>query len=206
MIKAVIFDVDGVLIDSMDANIKFFQDLLAASGYKKPSKPEASKVFHLTMLDAIKFLTKEKSDEKIKEVWDLGHRLSYPTELWKFPKDSNEVVKSLKQKYKLAIVTSRIKRGIDSFFKASNLEKYFDVVVSFEDYSNPKPHPEPLLVATKKLKVKPEEAVYIGDMETDMKAAKTAGVKFILYSRKKMKGADVSVGSFREIPSAILKL
>ncbi len=206
MIKAVIFDIDGVLMDSLEANTKFFQNLLEKSGYKKPPRREAAKTFHMTMWDAIKFLTKEKSDNKIRKIWNLGHKLRYPIKLVRIPDNSAETLENLYDKYKLGIVIGRIRRGLNIFYKASKMRKYFSVAVCFEDYKNPKPHPEPLLIALKKLRVKPEEAVYVGDAKTDMKAAKAADVKFILYSRKKLKGADIHISSFREIENKISKL
>ena len=206
MIKAVLFDIDGVLLDSKDANIEFLKNLLRESGYKIPSKKEILKVFNLTMWDAIKFLTKERSERKIREVWKLGCKLRYPIEKLKLPKHLKEVIESLSCKYKLGIVTSRIRKGAQQFFQVSGMQKYFDVVVSFEDYSRPKPNPEPLLIATKKLKVKPEEAIYVGDSETDVKAAKAAGMKVIIYSKKCLKDADSCVNSFKKIPFAIEKI
>ena len=206
MLKAVIFDIDGVLLDSQQANIKFFQDLLEKVGYKRPSKKEASKVFHLTMWDALKALTKERSKPKLKVVWEMGHHVRYPVELLKMPKHAKSVVKKLGKDYKLAIVTSRIEKGVEDFFQISNLRRQFRVVVSFEDYANPKPHPEPLLVALRRLKMKPEEAVYIGDTESDIQSAKAAGVKMIMYSKSAHKGADINVASFKEIPGAIAKI
>ena len=206
MLKAVIFDIDGVLLDSQQANIKFFQDLLEKAEYKRPSEKEALQVLHLTMWDAIKALTKERSKPKLKVVWEMGHHVKYPLELLKMPKDAKSVVKKLGKDYKLAIVTSRIEKGVEDFFQISNLRRQFRVVVSFEDYTNPKPHPEPLLVALKRLKMKPKEVVYIGDTESDIKSAKAAGIKIIMYSKSVHKSADINVASFKEIPGAIAKI
>ena len=86
------------------------------------------------------------------------------------------------------------------------LKSYFKADVAYEDTKKHKPFPEPLILAAKKLKVKPEETVYIGDSESDMKAAKAAGMKFVFYSRKRLKGADVQVKSFNEIPDVVAKL
>ena len=58
MIKAVIFDIDGVLLDSFEANLKFFQDLMIKFGYLPPTKEEVPPIFHLNMWDAIRSLTK----------------------------------------------------------------------------------------------------------------------------------------------------
>ena len=205
MIKAIIFDIDGVLLDSRKANIKFFQNLLDKSGYKVPSDKEVSKVFHMTMWDTIKFLTKEKSEDRIKKAWQLGCKMSYPMELLRMPKYSKEAIKILSKDYKLGIVTGRIRRGVDRFFQFSKLRKYFNVIVSFEDYKKPKPDPESLLVALKKLKMSSDEAVYIGDSESDIKAAKAANMKVIIYP-KRLKGADFVLRNFKNLPSVIERL
>ncbi|HLC77353.1 MAG TPA: HAD hydrolase-like protein, partial [archaeon] len=126
MIRVVLFDVDGVLLDSFDANTKFFQELIKNSGYKKPPKNELANIFHANMLDTIRLLTKEKSEEKITEIWKKGHTFPYPNGLLKMPADSLGTIKKLKQKYKLGIVTNRIERGINIFFEVSKMREYFD--------------------------------------------------------------------------------
>lgn len=206
MIKAVLFDIDGVLLDSFSANTKFFQDLLVDSGYRKPSRQDNAKIFHTDMLNTIRILTKEKSEEKIMEIWKKGHKFKYPKDLLKIPSGSQDVIRKLRSDYKLGIVTNRIKRGVDVFFEVSKMKKYFDTVVMYENTKKHKPEPEPLLLAAKRLKIKPEMIVYVGDMKSDMLAAKAAGMKFILYSKENIKGADVCVKSFGNIPSSILKI
>jgi HAD superfamily hydrolase (TIGR01509 family) len=179
MIKAVIFDLDGVLLDSRKANNEFYKSLLKKTGYCQPSEEVLSNVFSLTMMDTIKFLTKEKSEARINEIWKLGCKMRFPAKLLVMPKGMNESIKSLSSKYKLGIVTSRLRKGVRRFFRISKLSRYFDVVISPEDYSKPKPNPESLLIALDRLRIKPEEAVYIGDSLTDYEAAKNAGTGFI---------------------------
>jgi beta-phosphoglucomutase-like phosphatase (HAD superfamily) len=58
----------------------------------------------------------------------------------------------------------------------------FDTIITFEDYANPKPHPEPLQVALRKLTLKADQAIYIGDSKTDVEAAKAAGMQSIFLS------------------------
>jgi len=205
MIKAILFDIDGVLLDSRKANIKFFQDLLEKAGYKRPADKDVSRIFHMTMWDTIKLLSKEKSEEKIKKAWQLGCKMKYPMKLLRMPRHSKEAIKILKKSYKLGIVTSRIRRGIDRFFQFSKLRRYFDVTVSFEDYTKPKPNPESLLVALKKLKMNSDEAVYIGDSESDIKAAKAAKMKIIIYP-KRLNGADSVLRNFKNLPSIVERL
>lgn len=71
MIKAVLFDVDGVLINSLEANTKFLQDLLSKAGYRQPSQEEYKAVFHNTLKDAIRILTKSDSEAEIQKIWEM---------------------------------------------------------------------------------------------------------------------------------------
>src|SRR3989338_8072184 len=97
MIKAVIFDIDGVLLDSFEANLKFFQDLMMKFGYSPPTREEFPSIFHLNMWDAIEALTKSDSDVEIKMIWDAGasREIAYPTELLSMPEDAEETIRIL---------------------------------------------------------------------------------------------------------------
>lgn len=205
MIKAVVFDIDGVLIDSFDANLKFFQDLLAKAGYNPPTKEKYLPIFHLSMFDVVKDLTKLSSDKEISRIWKIGisPEFKYPNHLLKAQKDLEKTIRKLKQEYLLGIATSRVKEGIGRVPILSQLQKHFQATVSYEDTVNHKPHPEPLLLACTKLNVNPSEAVYIGDVENDLIAGKAAGMKVIVFSQKKYKDADAVTSQFGKLPEII---
>ncbi|MBI3120034.1 MAG: HAD family hydrolase [Candidatus Kerfeldbacteria bacterium] len=208
MIKAVIFDIDGVLLDSFEANLKFFQDLMNKTGYRPPTRKEFPAIFHLSMVDTIKVLTKSTSKEKIQKIWEMGRsrEVGYHLELLLTPKGTEEIIEKLSKNYLLGIVTSRIKESVYESPKLAELEQYFNVAVSYQDTANHKPHPEPLLFAAQKLEVKPEESVYIGDVENDIKAARAAGMKVVIYSKNRFDQADASTSSFIELPKLISML
>lgn len=207
MIKAVLFDVDGVLIDTRKSHAMFYQRVLEKAGYKKPTLTEADKCFGLTMRDGITRLTKSSSEEEITRVWNLANANPqlYPSELVKTPKYVRQVLEALSKQYRLGIVTSRHKTSLPGVFKAVAPRGHFDVVVSVEDYSKPKPDPEPLLVAIDRLGVRATETVYVGDHDIDVRAAKAANMKIIAYPRP-LKGADAVARRFSTIPSLIGKL
>ena len=208
MIKAVLFDVDGVLIDSFEANLKFYQDLMNKAGYRPPTREEFPPFFHLALMDAIRVLTRSSSEKEIKRIFELAksRKVRYPIELLDMPKGIEKVINTLSKKYLLGIVTSRIKESVYEAPKLAKLQNYFKIAISYQDTASHKPHPEPLFLAAKKLGIKSEEAVYIGDVENDIKAGKAAGMKVIAYSRKIITDADSCASSFEKLPELIEKL
>ena len=208
MIKSIIFDIDGVLLNSFEANLKFFQDLMIKTGYRPPTREEFPAIFHINMMDAIKALTKSTSEEDIKRIWEIGRsrEINYDLRLVTTPREADKVIKRLSENYLLGIVTSRIKESVYESPQLAKLEKYFRVTVSYQDTTNHKPHPEPLLLAAQKLKVKPEECIYVGDVENDVKAAHAAGMKVIIYSENQFNQADACTSSFVKLPELILSL
>lgn len=205
MLKAVIFDIDGVLIDSLDANLAFFNEVFEQAGYKKITKNQYKKAFHLAIPGVIRLFVKN-GEKEFQRIENIAYKTNYPIKKLKVTKNSVETVKKIAKKYKMALVTSRIEKGVENYFKVSKTKKYFKIVVHLGHYKNPKPHPEPLLLAAKRLNVKPEESVYVGDTQSDIQSAKSAGMKMILYSKKKLKGADHRVDNFKKLLPVIEKL
>ncbi len=205
MIKAILFDMDGVLIDSKKANRIFYQNLLEHFGYKRPAAKIVDSLFGLTLHDAIKVLAKGAPESKLKKMHDiaLGDEIPYPYNLVNpTDKEEGKILKTLSKAYVLGIVTNN--DSIDLEYAASFLKlDLFKVIITAEDFSRPKPDPESLLLVAKKLGVKPNECVYIGDLETDMKAAEAAGMRFILYSKNPKGYAASKARSFTEILNEI---
>lgn len=208
MIKAVLFDIDGVLLDSLYANSRFFQDLLEHHGYERPPLEAFREVFHLTMIDIIKHFTKSTDEEEIQKIWEGGrdHIVPYQLDLVTTPEDSEKVIKLLRQEYTLGVVTSRTKPNIFKIPPMMRLQEHFSVAVGFEDVENHKPHPDPLLFAARALNIAPEEIVYIGDAHTDVLAAKAAGMKIIHFSKEGLPEVDAVTYSFAELPDIIKRL
>ena len=208
MIKAVLFDVDGVLLDSFEANLKFYQNLLAWAGYSGPTRAEFTALFHLPMWDGITILTPSATDEERKHIWEAGKikLVPYPLELLKIPAGAEETVKTLASIYRLGIVTSRVQESVYSIPDLAKLRPYFQVVIAYQDTQRHKPDPEPLLLAAKRLATAPAEAVYIGDVESDMHAAHAAGMQGLLYAKHTVSAADACTFSFAKLPKLIQSL
>jgi len=197
MIKSVIFDIDGVLLDSFEANFQFFSTLMKQVGYTPPTRERYVTLFHRTLHDTVQILTDSDSELEIKRICDLIDAVEAPSPI--LTKGVPEVIKKLSEKYSLGIVTSRIKAYAYEP-PLNTLEPFFRATVAYEDTENHKPHPEPLLLAAKQLNVLPEECIYVGDVKSDLDAAHAAGMKFILFSKDKIEGIDKITFDFSKIP------
>ena len=77
----------------------------------------------------------------------------------------------------LGLVTSKMRGGALKGLRLAGLEAAFDVVVGSDEVTNPKPHPEPVLLALERLGRRPTDAVFIGDSRHDIECGRAAGVK-----------------------------
>lgn len=204
MIKAVIFDIDGVLIDSLEANLKFFRQVLKIGGYSMlPTKKLYKSLFHLPIAQSFKVFANTQDTKEIKRLMKLVDDNTHLRTPFDITLNSRKVLALLAKKYPLALVTARIESGLNHYFQVAKTRHLFKVHVHHGHYKNAKPHPEPLLIACKRLKVKPVQAVYIGDARTDIEAAKAAGMKVILFPKRRIPGADAYAKAFTEIPKLI---
>ena len=111
------------------------------------------------------------------------------------------IIVGLSKRYKLGVVSGNYKPTVNSALSKCGLWKYMKVIISIDDCPISKPSPEPLYMALKKLGVKPEEAVYVGDHPDDIRAGKAAGMRTI--------GVAATEFAFRRLekvrPDAIVK-
>lgn len=204
MLMAVVFDVDGVLVDSQAANARFFQNLFRAAGYDAPHSTDVQRYFHLSMYDAIEKLAGFDDPTEIERIWKLGHDTSlYPLELLEYPRGLEKVLQQLQPHYRLGIATSRIRKGMPELLERGGIRSYFESVVTVDDCTNPKPDPEPLLLAVERLNVCPSAAVYVGDSLNDMVASVAAGMKGVHLSQTTSPQADIGIQTIAELPNAV---
>jgi phosphoglycolate phosphatase len=190
-ISAVIFDCDGVMFDSRQANINFYNHILSYFGLS-PMNAEDEYFAHMhTAMETIRHLFKgipllEKAEE-------YRLRLDYTP----FIKDMiiepglKELLRYLKPHYGLAVATNR-SNTIKRVLEEAELVPYFDIVVSSLDVEMPKPHPEPIFRILNFFKIGPEECMHIGDSDVDLQACNAAGVKMIAYRNRDLK-ADAHI-------------
>ena len=176
MIKALLFDCDGTLVDSETlsacATDYAFRRIL-----KRPLTEEESK--KLLGRPANKIL-EEWFQETGKEIFEEATNYFVETMNEVKPYDGIEdMLQFFSRKLRMAIVSSSSKEIVMRMLIATKLSSYFEFIVGHEDTDKHKPNPEPILEAIKRLQIKHDECIYIGDQPYDIMAAREAGVKVI---------------------------
>lgn len=206
MIRGILFDIDGVLVDSVKANAKMYRDILGHFGFSGPTDEEQAAHNHRTFIDNVRTYAPGANEELIQKIFDYGISLPRSHDLLVLTDGVKETLEVLARKYPLGVVSSRLHRGIGSMLEFFGLERLFAVHVGFEDTPQHKPHPDPLLFGAKKLNLEPGEVVYVGDARTDIEAAEAAGMKMVHYSPEIVPGDHITVNHFRELVTVVPEL
>jgi len=180
MIKAVIFDMDGVLIEAKNWHYEALNKALSLFGY------EISRYEHLTTYDGLptrqklEMLTIERglpSDlhafiNEMKQAYtmDIVHTQCSPRFAQEYA-----LAKLKASGYKIAVASNSINSTIELMMKKSRLIEYLDFFLSNQDVLNGKPDPEIYNKAVAKLGVDPRECLVVEDHENGIRAALAAG-------------------------------
>lgn len=208
MIKAILFDFDGVLIDSREATIKGFQETMRHFKLPIPQKKEFNGLLGLKTRDISGALQPSLDEDKINLLYGYYRKMALVhLKYVKIKPKAFDVLNQLSERYKLALVTSRGKIGITELFKKYSFKKYFSVVLDREDVKQHKPHPEGLIRAIEALGVESKESIYIGDTQVDVDAAHNAGMKcIIVHDTEKVENADFTAKDLLKILDVVCKM
>jgi len=118
------------------------------------------------------------------------------------------VLQELGRTFKMAIVTTARREDFYLIHQSRKLVDYIEFTITVEDYSNPKPHPEPYLTALRRFGTDPSEAIAIEDSIRGLRAARDAGLDCIIVknhftSSQDFSGAWKVLDSIRELPSLL---
>ena len=200
-ISAVIFDCDGVMFDSRQANINYYNHIL--EHFNLPPMTE----------DEVSFVHMNTADESVRHIFKgtpyTAQAQEYKKEVDYTPfindmiidPELKDLLRGLRPNFGLAVATNR-STTIGKVLEWNGLDQYFDMVVSSLDVKNPKPHPEPLLKILDFFGIDPLESLYVGDSLIDYQTARAAGVPFIACKNKELE-ADYHVDSLMDIADIV---
>ncbi len=177
-IDTVLFDLDGTLINTYELILQSFLHTFREFGFHQIKKEDCYSFIGPSLDETFSKISPEQADEMIacyREYNDKFH-----DELVKEFDGVRETVEALSVGgYKLAVVSTKIRKMVLKGLKTTGLYEYFPVVVSLDDVKNAKPNPEPLIKAMDKLGAKPEHTIMVGDSYHDILGAKNTGVRSV---------------------------
>ncbi len=207
MINTVIFDMDGVLIDSVPHHYEVFRDFMKEHGVEI-DMDDFREFNGTTTKEVIEYLSRkhakdldvhELSAEKERRTWK---RIAEEADIFDGVHSLIEVLKY--SGFRVALATSTEREHAEHFFRMSGLKDRFDSIVTKDDVHRSKPDPEIFSLAAKRAGSRPEECVVIEDSKNGILAARRAGMKCIGIKSDFAKGehlemADLLVDSMKDI-------
>jgi HAD superfamily hydrolase (TIGR01509 family) len=203
-LKLVGFDCDGVLFDSRDANIAFYNSILARFGREPLSDDQVDYVHSHTYRESVEYLFREASnlEEVLAYCRTLDYRPFIPL-MVEMP-HLREFLQYLRPRYLTAVATNRT-TTTHAVLAHHHLGELFDFVVSALDVARPKPHPEAFWRILEHFRLAPAEVIYIGDSQVDEAFARNAGIRLVAYRNPALR-ADYYLDSFAQAPALIESL
>lgn len=174
-LKAVLFDMDGVIINSFGSAFTVFNLLRKKFGMNKFSKEDFRKRVWGGSI--------HESAEKYFKGIDFAELMKMDMALIAEHKDKTNLMPDAKEilrrindkKIKIGLVTNTPRKPVIELLEYHKIKDNFDAIVTCDDVERPKPYPDSVIEACNKLKVLPQEAILIGDTKNDYKAGKSAG-------------------------------
>lgn len=207
---AVLFDLDGTLIDSIELILGSMRHAFAKCQRPVPSDDEWLTGIGTPLPSMFRnYVTEEAHVAELITAY-REHQLLHHDALVRCYDEVTEALSALAERgHPMAVVTSKsdalARRGLEH----AGILRFFDSIVGFDSTARHKPHPEPVLTALERLGYGPFEAAFVGDSVHDIEAGNAAGVVTVAalwgpFTRAQL--APASPGRFAERPGALAQL
>lgn len=198
MIRAVLLDLDGTLLDTApdlaaaaNAMLQELELPRLDDGVVRDFVGQGIGVLVARCLQAVGQPQAAETHERALGVFSRHYELTNSRSSREYPGVREGLAAMRAGGYALACVTNKAARFTTPLLDATELSAYFDCVITADAVGKRKPHPEPFLAACRALKVEPGEAVVVGDSANDAQAAKAAGCRFLLVPYGYREGRSV---------------
>ncbi len=213
MIEAVVFDVDGVLIDSEPVWERVRRKLVAERGGRWPDDAQ-DRMMGMSTAEWSRYISEEfgvgLAPEKVAELVIAAMTAQYRTHLPLLP-GAVGAVRGLCARWRLAVASSAPKSLIEAVLDASGLRQAFAASVSSEEVTRGKPAPDVYLEATARLGIPPDRCAAVEDSSNGLRSAAAAGLTVIAVPRPEyppapdaLSQARVVLGSLTELTPAVI--
>jgi phosphoglycolate phosphatase-like HAD superfamily hydrolase len=200
-LRGLLFDLDGVLVDSREVTRRYYQEILLRAGANAGTIEDILELAVQIPKDqflavASRTLVVEKSRLVI-----LCMKEPYPTHLVSIPDYVSSQLSRLQERVQFGLVTSRTAQETATVLEGRSLK--FDAIVTVDDVAHPKPSADPINLALRRLQLSANESLYIGDMPTDFEAARAAGVSFVGVGSAVAGLGVASIRNMRTLPEVL---
>lgn len=209
--SAVIFDMDGVIVDSEPLHKRAFEALFGELGRKHDHGIVFSDYYGRSDKALLgDFIEKHKLPHELEDLTQrkLKYFLTYLREHRPVFKELHQLVPELAKHYKLGVASSSSHHVIDVVMEISGLRPHFNAIVGFEDIRFTKPDPEIYFTAAKRLGVRPSQCCVIEDAALGVQAAQMAGMTCIGLTTslppEKLKRADFVARNYAQVREILL--
>ena len=183
MIKAVIFDIDGTLVDSVDLHALAWQKAFAHFGREIPYEQVRHQIGKGGDQLMPVFLSQDEMSrfgDRLEEYRSELFRRDYLPEVQAFPRVRALFERTKAEAQDIVLASSAKRDELAAYERIADIEDLVDAVVSADDVEQSKPHPDIFDAALKRLgKVDPDNIIVIGDTPYDAEAARKAGLRTI---------------------------
>lgn len=204
MLDLVIFDADGVLFESVDSNIAFYNAIFKIMGEPAQSPEEERLAIYLSANQVYEHRA-AGDQERVKRMRQTAAQLDFTPffHLLTPPFELRPFLLDIKARHKVGLATNR-STTVPRLIEHLNLSGVFDAIACAQDQVRPKPAPDIVNLCIERAGVPKAHSVYIGDSEIDYIAAQHAGVRFIgLGDRVK---SPTVIERLHDLPAALERI
>jgi beta-phosphoglucomutase len=197
MVKGVIFDLDGVLVDTENLHFDCLNEALSFYNLKI-NKIDYEKLSGVGTLTRLKMLLPNADRDTLRQAYELKGKLTIQhSKNIPLSDGALELINYLKSKgIKLALASNARKDFVAFILSNLNLDKYFDFVISADSITTSKPNPEIFTISMTQLGVSPEETVIFEDSIAGLQAAFASGAHVIAVTEKQPLSLDNFIKAF----------
>lgn len=177
-LRAVIFDLDGTLVDSVELIIASFE--YATQKVLGKSLPREIMIANVgkPLREQMEIIDRDRAEDLVAAYREFNHR-EHDRMLRLYSGVTSLLERLQRAGIRVGLVTSKSRPVTEMAFETTGIEAFLDAVVCAHEAARDKPHPDPILYCLELLGVSPGEACYIGDSPYDIQAAKAAGVRSV---------------------------
>ncbi len=198
VLKLLVFDCDGVLFDSREANRAYYNAICKALGRPPLTEEEFHYVHMQTAENSVRFLFRDYP-HLLEKALAFQKNLNYETflPLLKPEPGLKELISSVRPPLKTAVSTNRT-TTMGRILEIFDIAPFFDLVVTALIAPKPKPHPEALKIILDHFGVDPKETLYVGDSLVDYQLTESLGVPLVAFKNRELPAA-FHVNDFYEL-------